>query len=93
MQERLLHRLTKQLRDQGNLTPESSAISFLRKHGLMKKDSLQLTEKGLKREKMTPAERAIDRASKKSGKSPEAYKYNSKTNMATLKNVYRQKNK
>jgi len=31
------------------------------------------------------SERAKDRAAKKSGKSPKAYKYNPKTNTATLK--------
>ena len=34
---------------------------------------------------MTPAARAKDRASKKSGKSKSSYKYSSRTNRATLK--------
>jgi hypothetical protein len=34
---------------------------------------------------MTPAARAKDRASKKSGKSPNNFNYSAKTNRATLK--------
>jgi hypothetical protein len=85
----LLDRLTSQLKTQGNKDPRNSAILFLRKQGSMKQDSLELTKKGLEREKMTPAERAIDRASKRSGRDPEDYEYDPKTNRATLKYGYR----
>ena len=34
---------------------------------------------------MSPGQRAIDRASKKSGRPKSHYKYNAKTNRATLK--------
>ena len=43
-----------------------------------------LTIEGEKRNNMTSAERAIDRESKKSGKSKDNYVYNSETNKATL---------
>ena len=43
-----------------------------------------LTIEGKKRDSMTAAERAIDRASKESGRSISDYKYNSETNKATL---------
>ena len=45
----------------------------------------ELTSEGKKRQKMGNAGRAKDRAAKKSGKSTKAYKYNKKTNRATLK--------
>lgn len=43
-----------------------------------------LTPKGIERDNMTSAERAIDRASKRSGKPRSSYIYNSETNRATL---------
>lgn len=82
---KLLDRLTGQLKSQGHKDPRASAVSFLRKNGLMKEDSLDLTEEGRRREMMSPAERAIDRASKRSGRDPEDYEYDPKTNRATLK--------
>ena len=82
--EKLLDRLTNQLKSQGYPTPRKSAIDFLRTQGSMEKDSLNLTEYGRKREKMTRAERAIDRACKSSGRDPEDYEYNPETNRATL---------
>ena len=45
----------------------------------------KLTKKGKKRNSMTAAERAKDRASKASGRPASDYKYNVKTNSATLK--------
>jgi hypothetical protein len=51
----------------------------------MEKDSLNLTKEGKKRESMSAAERAIDRASKYSGRDARDYVYSSKTNRATLK--------
>lgn len=81
---KLLDRLTSQLKAQGYPNPKKSAIDFLRTQGSMKKDSLELTEYGKKRESMSASERAIDRASKRSGRDPEDYEYNPKTNRATL---------
>lgn len=86
---KLLDRLTSQLKAQGYKDPKGSAIAFLRKQGSMKQDSLELTEKGKQRESMSAAERAIDRASRMSGRDPEDYEYNPKTNKATLKYGYR----
>lgn len=60
------------------------AKSLLVKRGQMTKDG-KLTAKGKARNNMTAEERAIDRASKRSGKSKTAYKYNPKTNRATIK--------
>ncbi|CAB4190532.1 hypothetical protein UFOVP1288_71 [uncultured Caudovirales phage] len=44
-----------------------------------------LTSKGKKRDSMTAAERAKDRAARASGKSPAKFSYNPKTNTAKLK--------
>jgi|TARA_R110002124_G_scaffold108608_1_gene261205 hypothetical protein len=60
------------------------AVSLLRKRGDMKADGT-LTAKGKARNKMTAGQRAIDRASKRSGRPKSAYKYNASTNRATLK--------
>ncbi len=62
---------------------KSFAISLLKKRGDLT-SSGSLTAKGSKRNAMTAEERAIDRASKESGKSKTQYKYNAKTNRATL---------
>jgi hypothetical protein len=70
---------------------KSMAIALLKKSGQMNKDG-SLTKEGEKRNKMTAGERAIDRASKASGKSKSSYKYNKKTNIATLKKNGNKKN-
>lgn len=46
----------------------------------------KLTSDGKKRQAMGASGRAKDRAAKKSGHSTNDYKYNKKTNRATLKN-------
>jgi len=74
----LISRLTAQVGDEG------LARALLIKRGDMTKVG-ELTAKGRKRDKMTAAERAIDRASKASGNSKAAYKYAAQTNRATLK--------
>lgn len=60
------------------------AVGILKKRGDMTASG-KLTEKGKKRNAMTAAERAIDRASKQSKRSKSEYKYNPLTNRATLK--------
>lgn len=60
------------------------AYALLKKRGDMKADG-SLTAKGKKRDSMTAAERAKDRMAKVSGKPAKAYKYNPRTNAATLK--------
>jgi len=61
------------------------AVNLLQKRGDLKADGKTFTAKGSKRNQMTAEERAKDRASKKSSKPISAYKYNPRTNRATLK--------
>lgn len=81
----ILERLARQLRSKGVKNSRAVAVSQLTKAGILKKGTLELTVKGKKRNKMTPGQRAKDRASKQSGKPTSKYKYNKKTNRATLK--------
>jgi hypothetical protein len=60
------------------------AISLLKQRGHMKGDGT-LTAKGKKRNAMTASQRAKDRAAKSSSRSASDYKYNPKTNRATLR--------
>jgi hypothetical protein len=78
------HQLIERLTDQVGSRDE--AIKILIARGHLEKDGKTLTEEGKKRDNMTAAQRAIDRAMKASGnKNPNAYKYDPKTNRATLK--------
>lgn len=63
---------------------EKLAVNILKKRGHLTKNG-KLTAKGKKRDKMTAAERAKDRAAKRSGGKPSNYKYNARTNTATKK--------
>lgn len=63
----------------------AAARSRLQKAGILKKGSDELTEYGKKRQAMGAAGRAKDRAAKASGRKPSEYKYNARTNKATLK--------
>lgn len=81
---KLLTRLTRQLASRGVKGAKGMATSLLKKRGQMSDDG-KLTDKGKKRQALGNDGRAKDRASKKSGKSASSYKYNSKTNRATLK--------
>jgi hypothetical protein len=87
---KLYDRLVSQLMAKG--MPEdkahATATSQLQKHGSLKPGTRELTKHGKKREKMGAAGRAKDRAAKKSGKKPSDYKYNAKTNGATLKDSF-----
>ena len=76
-------RLTRQLASRGVKNAKGMAIALLNKRGQMKGG--KLTEKGKAREKLGAGGRAIDRAAKYSGRSRSAFKYNSKTNRATVK--------
>ena len=62
----------------------SFAIALLKKRGDLT-PSGELTAKGMQRNKMTAKERAIDRASKESGRSASEYTYDPTTNRATLR--------
>jgi hypothetical protein len=64
---------------------KDTAIKILQKRGQLKADGKTLTAAGSKRDSMTARERAIDRASKRSGRTPSEYNYDPKTNRATLR--------
>lgn len=80
---KIVERLTRQLRGKGVKNPKGAAYAFLTRAGLLKGG--KLTAKGKKRNAMTPGQRAKSRASKASGRPTRAYKYNKRTNRATLK--------
>ncbi len=85
---RIYERLVGQLRAKGMPTAKAHAVaaSALQKAGDLKKGTLELTEKGRKRQAMGAAGRAKDRAAHaSSGHTPEDYAYNARTNRATLK--------
>ena len=75
----LIDRLASQIGDR------DKAISILQERGHLKADGKTFTVEGMKRNMMTAEERAINRASKLSGKPEAKYKYDVKTNRATLK--------
>jgi len=84
---KIFDRLVGQLKRQG-LSKEAAhatATSQLQKAGVLKKGSRKLTKKGEKRNKMTAAQRAKDRAARQAKSSPKKYKYNPRTNKATLR--------
>lgn len=85
----ILDRLVKQLKAKGKSEKAAYAIavSTLQRAGDLKKGSSEATTKGKRRGSMTPAERAKDRAKKysKNKHKTSDYKYNAKTNLATLK--------
>lgn len=74
----MLERLTAQVGS------ESEARRLLIARGHMTEKG-EWTPAGAKRNAMTAEERAIDRSSKASGRSSREYKYDPKTNRATLK--------
>lgn len=76
-------RLTRQLAAKGTKNASGMAYAILNKDGLAK--GSKLTAKGEKRQAMGNDGRAKDRAAKRSGGSPNDYKYNPKTNQATKK--------
>ena len=87
--ENLIERLTSQLQAQGHGEgAREMALGILRKQGSVAQDSDTLTKHGLARSNMTPGERAIDRQSKYSGKPKAAFRYDAKTNRATVKKGY-----
>lgn len=83
----ILERLVSQLMAKGKSKSSAFAIatSALQKSGNLKPGTQKATAKGARRGAMTPGQRAKDRASKRSKHSTSSYKYNSKTNRATLK--------
>lgn len=83
----ILERLVTQLKRKGFGVAQANAIarSRLQQSGVLKKGSDELTKKGKKRQAMGAAGRAKDRAAKASGRKASEYKYNARTNGATLK--------
>ena len=75
----LIDRLSAQV---GN---RETAIKLLQERGQLKADGKTFTAAGELRNNMSAQERAIDRATTKSGKPKSAYSYDPKTNSATLK--------
>ena len=84
---KILERLVSQLKAKGKSDQAAHAIAVaaLQRSGNLKKGSTEATAKGKRRGNMSPAARAKDRAAKKSKHKTSDYKYNSKTNLATLK--------
>jgi len=80
----LLSRLTRQLSARHVKNAPGVALSLLKKRGQADSKG-KLTSKGKKRQALGAAGRAKDRATKYSGRSNKDYKYNSKTNRATIK--------
>ena len=64
-----------------------TALEVLRKRGHVDAKG-KLTAAGKKRDAMTAEERALDRASQRTGKKPSAFKYDPSTNRATLRKTY-----
>ena len=81
---KLSDRLTRQLASKGLKDAKSMAFALLKKQGNMNANGT-LTAKGKKRQALGAAGRAKSRAAKASGHKASAYKYNKKTNRATLK--------
>ena len=83
----ILERLVRQLMAKGKSKSQAYAIATatLQKRGVLKPGTRKLTKKGAKRNRMGAAGRAKSRAAKYSGRKPGDYKYNKRTNRATLK--------
>jgi hypothetical protein len=81
---KILDRLVKQLTANGMPKDKAYAVATakLQQSGNLKKGTTEATAKGVKRGNMTPAQRAKDRAAKKSGGKPSDYKYNKHNNSA-----------
>jgi hypothetical protein len=71
---KLLERLTAQVGD------KKLAVGILKDRGHLKADGKTYTKEGMKRNLMTAEERAKDRASKKTGRPVDDFKYNPTTN-------------
>lgn len=83
----ILERLVSQLQAKGKSKSSAFAIATaaLQRSGNLKKGTQQPTSKGKKRGNMSPAQRAKDRASKRSKHKSSEYSYNAKSNLATLR--------
>lgn len=85
----ILERLKSQLQAKGMGESQAYAVATeqLQRHGILHPGTTKLTNKGVVRNAMSPAQRAADRAAKASSGNhkPSDYSYNAKTNMATLR--------
>lgn len=83
----ILERLVSQLKAKGynDRAAHAIAVSSLQKSGNLKPGTEEATPKGARRGAMSPAQRAKDRAAKRSGRPTHDYKYSAKTNRATLR--------
>ena len=88
---KILERLVSQLKAKGVDKDSAWAIATkkLQESGNLKPGTREATAKGARRGKMTPGERAKDRAAKKSHHSSKEYEYHKKTNRATLRHGHR----
>lgn len=84
---KILERLVSQLQAKGKSKESAYAIATkaLQRSGNLKPGTTEATAKGKRRGAMTPAARAKDRAAKRGNHKPSDYKYNRKTNLATLR--------
>lgn len=83
----IIERLTSQIQAQGKSKEDAQRIAAarLRNTGSIKKNGAGLTEKGKKRQALGAAGRAKQRSAEKMNRKPSDFKYNPKTNRATLK--------
>lgn len=83
----VVHRLFEQLKAQGFGDEAASEIAIAKsvEHGNFDRKAMELTGQGRERSRMGAAGRAIDRAAKAAGRHETDYRYNPKTNRATLK--------
>jgi len=82
---KILERTASQVKNKKKSARYAIATAALQKAGVLKPGTNKLTAKGKKRQSMSAGARAKSRAAARSGKSTRSYKYNSKTNQATLK--------
>lgn len=80
--ERLVHQL-------GGEAHRARAIAILQQRGYMMPDGVTLTEAGEKRNQMTAEERALDRASKETGKPTSAFAYDPHSNRCHLRGAFK----
>jgi hypothetical protein len=83
----ILERLVSQLKAKGHddRSAHAIAVAALQRSGNLKSGTEEPTAKGIKRGRMSPGERAKDRAAKRSGRPTRDYQYNARTNRATLR--------
>lgn len=89
----ILDRLISQLKAKGHddRSAHAIAVAALQRSGNLKSGTEEPTSKGIERGRMSPGERAKDRAAKRSGRPTRDYQYNSRTNRATLKSKGRKR--